>query len=213
VRVNGKLIRRSLETHVLSVAKLKLSDFLQDHRRLAINKGEPVKGEVIIEMFKKEFEDDHTNKPGTKLYKQETLIALKKSWPELFSTDRWVPLNNDHIIELRLGKALEILPQLAADKRGPFDLVFIDADKPGTRDYFAWALKLSHMGSLIIADNVVRKGALIDANSADPNVRGMQRFHQLLSGERRVSATTLQTVGCKGYDGFTLALVTSENSE
>jgi len=71
----------------LSVAKLKLSDFLQDHRRLAINKGKPVKGEVIIEMFKKEIEDDHTNKPRTKLYKQETLIALKKSWPELFSAD------------------------------------------------------------------------------------------------------------------------------
>src|SRR5436309_50599 len=117
----------------------------------------------------------------------------------------------DHLIELRLGKALEILPALAADKRGPFDLVFIDADKPGTPDYFAWALKLSRVGSIIIADNVVRKGALIDANSTDPNVRGMQRFHQILSAERRVSATTLQTVGCKGYDGFTLALVTSEN--
>jgi hypothetical protein len=87
VRVNGKLIRRSLETHVLSVAKLKLSDFLQDHRRLAISKGQSAKGEVIIEMFKKEIEDDHNNKPRTKLYKQETLIALKKSWPELFSTD------------------------------------------------------------------------------------------------------------------------------
>jgi integrase len=87
VRVNGKLIRRSLETHVLTVAKLKLSDFLQDHRRLAINKGESVRGEVIIEMFKKEIEDDHNNKPRTKLYKQEVLTALKKSWPELFSTD------------------------------------------------------------------------------------------------------------------------------
>ncbi len=87
VRVNGKLIRRSLETHVLSVAKLKLSDFLQDHRRLAINKGQSVKGEVIIEMFKKEIEDDHNNKPRTKLYKQEVLIALKKTWPELYSTD------------------------------------------------------------------------------------------------------------------------------
>jgi len=119
----------------------------------------------------------------------------------------------DHLIELRLGKAPEILPALAADKRGPFDLVFIDADKPGTPDYFAWALKLSRVGSIIIADNVVRKGALIDASSTDPNVRGMQRFHALLAAERRVSATTLQTVGCKGYDGFTVALVTLENSE
>jgi integrase len=87
VRVNGKLIRRSLETHVLSVAKLKLSDFLQDHRRLAINKGEPVKGEVIIGMFKREIEDGHNNKPRTKLYKQEILTALEKIWPELYSTD------------------------------------------------------------------------------------------------------------------------------
>ena len=87
VRVNGKLIRRSLDTHVLTVAKLKLSDFLQDHRRLAVNKGQSVNGEVIIEMFKKEIEDDHNNKPRTKLYKQEVLTALKKSWPELYSTD------------------------------------------------------------------------------------------------------------------------------
>src|SRR3974390_1967827 len=87
VRVNGKLIRRSLETHVLTVAKLKLSDFLQDHRRLAINKGESVKGEVIIEMLKKEIEGDHNNKPRTKLYKHEVLIALEKTWPELYSTD------------------------------------------------------------------------------------------------------------------------------
>jgi len=87
VRVNGKLIRRSLETHVLTVAKIKLSDFLQDHRRLAINKGESVNGEVIIEMLKKEIENDHNNKPRTKLYKEEVLKALKKTWPELYSTD------------------------------------------------------------------------------------------------------------------------------
>ena len=87
VRVNGKLIRRSLETHVLSVAKLKLSVFLQDHRRLAISEGQSAKGEVIIEMFKKEIEDDHNNKPRTKLYKQEVLIALKKTWPDLYSSD------------------------------------------------------------------------------------------------------------------------------
>jgi integrase len=87
VRVNGKLIRRSLETHVLTVARLKLSDFLQDHRRLAVNKGQSVKGEVIIEMLKKEIEGDHNNKPRTKLYKQEVLAALKKTWPELYSTD------------------------------------------------------------------------------------------------------------------------------
>jgi integrase len=87
VRVNGKLIRRSLETHVLSVAKVKLSDFLQDYRRLAINKGPSVKGEVIIELFRKEIEDDANNQPRTKLYKREVLIALKKTWPELYSSE------------------------------------------------------------------------------------------------------------------------------
>jgi len=81
------LIRRSLETHVLSVAKVKLSDFLQDYRRLAINKGQSVKGEVIVEIFRKEIEDDANNQPRTKLYKQEVLIALKKIWPELYSSE------------------------------------------------------------------------------------------------------------------------------
>jgi predicted O-methyltransferase YrrM len=115
----------------------------------------------------------------------------------------------EHVVELRLGPALETLPQLAAEKRGPFDLIFIDADKAGTPDYFRWALQLARVGSLIIADNVVRKGALADMHSTDPSVRGMQRLHDLLAAERRVSATTVQTVGAKGYDGFTLALVTS----
>ena len=117
-----------------------------------------------------------------------------------------------HVVELRTGRALDILPQLAAEGRGPFDLIFIDADKPSTPDYFAWALKLARAGSLIIVDNVVRKGALADAGSTDPNVCAMRRFHELLSAERRVSATTIQTVGCKGYDGFTLALVGAEDS-
>jgi predicted O-methyltransferase YrrM len=111
------------------------------------------------------------------------------------------------VVDLRLGKALEVLPQLASEQRGPFDLIFIDADKPSTPEYFTWALKLSRAGSLIITDNVVRKGALADANSPDPNVRGMRRFHEMVSAEKRVSATTIQTVGSKGYDGFTLALV------
>ena len=117
------------------------------------------------------------------------------------------------VVELRLGKALDVLPQLAAEGRGPFDLIFIDADKPATPDYYAWALKLSRVGSLIIADNVVRKGALADAASIDPSVRGMRRFHEAVAAERRVSATTIQTVGCKGYDGFTLALVIGEGEK
>ena len=116
-------------------------------------------------------------------------------------------------VELRLGRALDVLPQLVEEKRGPFDLIFIDADKPATPDYFVWALRLSRPGSLIIADNVVRKGALADAENRDPSVLGMRRFHEIVSAERRVSATTLQTVGSKGYDGFTLALVIETDSK
>ena len=91
--------------------------------------------------------------------------------------------------------------------RGPFDLIFIDAAKPGTPDYFAWAVKLSRKGSVIIADNVVREGALADPASDDPRVKAMRRFHEVVAAEPRVSATTIQTVGCKGYDGFTMAVV------
>jgi predicted O-methyltransferase YrrM len=111
------------------------------------------------------------------------------------------------LVEVRAGRALDILPQLARDQPGPFDLIFIDADKPNTPDYFRWALKLARIGSVIIVDNVVRKGALADARSTDPSVVAMRRFHELLAGENRVSATTIQTVGSKGYDGFTIAIV------
>jgi predicted O-methyltransferase YrrM len=114
------------------------------------------------------------------------------------------------VVELRLGPALETLPQLAAEKRGPFDLIFIDADKPSYPDYFAWALKLSHRGSLIIADNVVRDGAVIDPGSLDPRVQAVRRFNELVAAEPRVSATAIQTVGSKGYDGFAIALVTTD---
>jgi predicted O-methyltransferase YrrM len=111
------------------------------------------------------------------------------------------------VVELRLGRALDMLPRLAGDNCGPFDLIFIDADKATTADYFAWAMKLSRPGSLIIVDNVVRKGAVIDANSADSDVQGIRRFNQLLAAEKRATATAVQTVGAKGYDGFTIALV------
>jgi predicted O-methyltransferase YrrM len=113
------------------------------------------------------------------------------------------------VVELRLGRALDTLPQLAAEGRGPFDLIFIDADKPNNPDYFAWALKLSRRGSLIIADNVVRNGAVINAASSDPSVQGVRRLNELLAAEPRVSATAIQTVGSKGYDGFAIALVQS----
>jgi len=111
---------------------------------------------------------------------------------------------------LRLGRALDTLPQLASEGRGPFDLIFIDADKPANPQYFAWALELSRVGTLIIVDNVIRNGAVLDANSADPRVQGTRDLHQLLAGEPRVSATVIQTVGCKGHDGLAIALVTAD---
>jgi predicted O-methyltransferase YrrM len=112
-------------------------------------------------------------------------------------------------VELRLGPALETLPQLEVEGRGPFDLIFIDADKPAIADYFQWALRLARPGSLIVVDNVVRKGAVADAASEDPNVQGVRRFFEVLAAEPRVSATAIQTVGRKGYDGIAIALVTA----
>jgi predicted O-methyltransferase YrrM len=114
------------------------------------------------------------------------------------------------VVDLRLGPALETLPKLAAERRGPFDLFFIDADKPSNPDYFGWALKLSRRGSVIIVDNVIRDGKVIDADSTDASVQGVRRLNELLAAEKRVSATTIQTVGSKGYDGFAVALVTSD---
>jgi predicted O-methyltransferase YrrM len=111
------------------------------------------------------------------------------------------------VVELRLGPALQTLPQLAAERRGPFDLTFIDADKPSTPEYFTRALALSRRGSLIVIDNVVRSGAVADAASDDANVQAMRRLMELLAAEPRVSATAIQTVGSKGYDGLALALV------
>jgi predicted O-methyltransferase YrrM len=114
------------------------------------------------------------------------------------------------VVELRLGLALNSLPQLAAEGRGPFDLVFIDADKQSNPDYFRWALKLSRRGSVIVADNVVRNGLVVDASSDDPSVLGVRRFNELLAAEPRVSATAIQTVGSKGYDGFAIAFVNAD---
>lgn len=111
------------------------------------------------------------------------------------------------VVEVRVGRALETLPKLAAEGAGPFDLIFIDADKVGTAEYFAWALKLARVGSLIIVDNVVREGAVIDTASKDTGVQGIRRFNDALAVERRVSATAFQTVGSKGYDGLAIALV------
>lgn len=112
-----------------------------------------------------------------------------------------------HIVEIRIGAALQTLPILEAEKRDPFDLIFIDADKQNNANYFVWALKLARRGSLVIVDNVVRNGAVIDDRNTDVNVQGVRRFYEMLSTESRVTATALQTVGSKGYDGFAIALV------
>jgi predicted O-methyltransferase YrrM len=108
-------------------------------------------------------------------------------------------------VEVRVGAALEALPRLEGE--GPFDLVFIDADKVNTPNYFAWALDHTRPGALIVADNVVRRGTLGDAADPDEATKAQRHLHETLADEPRVSATTIQTVGGKGYDGFLLALV------
>jgi predicted O-methyltransferase YrrM len=111
------------------------------------------------------------------------------------------------VVEVRVGPALEALPVLEEEGAGPFDLTFIDADKVNTPNYFAWALAHSRPGSLIVADNVVRDGSLGDPEDPDPATEAQRQLHEALADEPRVSATTIQTVGSKGYDGFLIALV------
>lgn len=110
-------------------------------------------------------------------------------------------------VDLRVGPALDTLPALYGSGLEPFDLVFIDADKPSNPHYLDWALKLSRPGTVIIGDNVVREGAVVDGESSDPSVRGVRRFFDRLAAEPRVTATALQTVGSKGWDGFVIAFV------
>lgn len=114
-----------------------------------------------------------------------------------------------HAVQILVGKALERLPEVKRKYPEPFDLIFIDADKPNTPEYFGWALRLSRPGTVIVADNVVRKGEVANPSSTDANVQGMRRFIELLAKETRVTATALQTVGTKGYDGFVIARVSS----
>jgi predicted O-methyltransferase YrrM len=119
-------------------------------------------------------------------------------------------------VELRVGRALETLPELHAEGAGPFDLIFIDADKQNYPGYLEWSLKLSRVGTLIVGDNVVRSGAILDPKADDPDfgdggvAAGVRRFYEMLAAEPRVSATAIQTVGAKGHDGFALALVTGD---
>ncbi len=113
-------------------------------------------------------------------------------------------------VEIRVGRAGDSLPKLLEERKGPFDLIFIDADKEGYVKYLQWSLKLSRKGTVIIADNVVRNGAVADPASTDAMVRGIQRFNQALAAEKRVSATEIQTVGSKGYDGLAIATVIAD---
>jgi predicted O-methyltransferase YrrM len=112
-------------------------------------------------------------------------------------------------VELKLGPALQTLPQVASEGRGPFDFIFIDANKSTMAEYFDWSLKLSRKGTLIVVDNVIRHGTVIESDSTDEDVQGVRRFNERVAHEPRVSATAIQTVGSKGYDGFTLVLVLS----
>jgi predicted O-methyltransferase YrrM len=112
-----------------------------------------------------------------------------------------------HQVDLRVGPAIESLKSLTESGCAPFDLIFIDADKRSYPDYLEWSLKLSRPGTVIVADNVVRDGKVVDPDSPDANVQGVRRFTEMLATDNRVSTTVLQTVGTKGYDGFALALV------
>jgi predicted O-methyltransferase YrrM len=113
----------------------------------------------------------------------------------------------DAVAEVRVGAALDTLPKLVDEGAAPFDLIFIDADKPNIPEYLTWSLKLSRPGTVLLIDNVVRDGGLIDPSGTRPEVVGVRRLHELLASDDRVTATTIQTVGAKGYDGFTLGVV------
>jgi predicted O-methyltransferase YrrM len=110
-------------------------------------------------------------------------------------------------VELKLGPAIESLPLVQREASAPFDLVFIDADKRSNPDYLSWALRLSRPGSIIVVDNVVREGRVVDAASKDADIQGIRRFAEMLAQEPRLSSTALQTVGAKGYDGFSISVV------
>ena len=112
-------------------------------------------------------------------------------------------------VELCLGPALQILPMLHSEGAGPFDFIFIDADKQSNPEYMKWALRLSRPGTTIVVDNVVRDGKVIDGKSKDPEIVGTRRMAEMIANEPRLSATVMQNVGAKGYDGFLLAVVVS----
>ena len=111
------------------------------------------------------------------------------------------------IVQIRIGKAIDELPKLISENAGPFDMIFIDADKPPYKEYFEWSLKLSRPGTLIVADNVIRDGKVLEKNSPDEMVAGVKRFNEALAATSSVTATIIQTVGAKDHDGMALAIV------
>ncbi|OZB96691.1 O-methyltransferase [Paenibacillus sp. XY044] len=113
----------------------------------------------------------------------------------------------EQTIEVRTGDALEQLAQMEKEEAEPFDLIFIDADKPNNPNYLRWALHFSRPGTVIVGDNVIRSGEIVDRHSTDPRVQGVRSFYDMLSGHPNISATALQTVGSKGYDGFMIGIV------
>ena len=113
-------------------------------------------------------------------------------------------------VEIRVGAALESLARIEKEGLAPFDFIFVDADKPNNPGYLEWSIKLSRPGTLIIVDNVVRDGAVVDASSTDPTIQGTRRMFEMLSHDSRLSSTALQTVGSKGYDGFAMAMVAAK---
>jgi len=115
-----------------------------------------------------------------------------------------------HLVEIKVGAALDTLPKLVENGSGPFDFIFIDADKVNNANYLSWALKLSHVGTVIICDNVIRGGHLVDEANVSPDLIGTREFFDAVAAEKRLSATALQTVGVKGYDGFAIALVIAD---
>ena len=112
-------------------------------------------------------------------------------------------------VDLRVGPALHILPILQSEGAGPFDFIFVDADKQSNAEYVKWALRLSRVGTTIVVDNVVRDGKVVDGKSKDPDIVGTRRMAELVANEPRLSATVVQNVGVKGYDGFLIAVVVS----
>lgn len=141
--------------------------------------------------------------PGGKL----TTIELEPAYAEV-AQQNFLRAGLADKIDIRIGRGLDVLPQLEAEGAGPFDMVFIDADKPPYTEYFRHALRMSRPGTLIVADNVIREGKVLDADHPDERVQGVRRFNEMLATEPGVTATILQTVGAKEWDGMALAVVT-----